>query len=119
MSTEVLLYQHLKGNNELKNLISTRIFPLIIPEKSTMPCIVYTVINDKDNASLQGDIYSNDVTVQIDCYSSKYAQVKEVKEAVKEALYKFSYYPHDLNSMDIYEEDTKLHRQSINFKIIS
>ena len=119
MSTEVLLYQHLKGNNKLKNLISTRIFPLIIPEKSTMPCAVYTVINDKDNASLQGDIYSNDVTVQIDCYSSKYAQAKAVKEAVKEALYKFSYYPHDLNSMDIYEEDTKLHRQLINFKIIS
>ena len=116
---EVDLRNHLINDAEVKAIIETRVFPLLKPQGEKTPCIVYTVVNDKDKTSLQGENYSTEIIFQLDCYDSSYSKVKELKAAVKNAMYKFKHIPHNFNARDVFEQDTKLHRQLIEFKIIT
>lgn len=111
------LQKHLLVDVELVEIVGESIYHSIAPVKAIAPFIVISVINDKDLISLQGDNYSNSILFQIDCYEKSYLKVMKLKGAVKDAMYKFNKQPHNFNSRDGYEEDTKLHRQLIQFKI--
>ncbi len=114
MSIEKKLFSHLSTTIEL---INERVFPQIMPLNSEVPCVVYTIVNDQDITSLNNGVYGFDVRIQIDCYAKSYAEVKQLKDEVKKALYSFKYFPKNLNSRDILESDSKLYRQLIDFNL--
>lgn len=109
------LVSHL--STEVATLIGERVYPLVMPQDCVKPALVYTVVNDLDNQGINGGSTGFSMRIQIDCYAESYTKAKELKNAVKIALYSFEHYPHDLNNRDIYEETTKLHRQLIDFKL--
>jgi hypothetical protein len=117
MSLEIELYTHLEADSAISDLVEDRIYPLTAPENCKTPYITYQTISNIDLTSLQGDNYANKTNIQLDIYSSKYSEVKSVLGAVKEAIYSFKYFPHNFNSRDVFESDTKLHRQLIQFKL--
>lgn len=106
------LYTHLKNNVALVN---ERIYPLVMPQKSVKPALVYSVISDSDIETL-GCVVGNNIRFQIDIYGQSYSNVKMIKEELKTALYSFVYKPQNLSVTEGYEEDTKLHRQTFDFK---
>ncbi|WP_419767243.1 DUF3168 domain-containing protein [Arcobacter sp.] len=111
------LVTHLENDADISNLIGENIYPKVMPQGCSKPAIVYTIVNDEDIQSLQGEVSYEDVAIQLDCYSFKYGEAFELKVAVKKALYEFKHYPYDLVSRDMpYEDDTKLYRQMIEFK---
>ncbi len=114
---EVELYKHLLSIDEITALIGDRFFPLKADENCKIPFMVYTVVNDRDRDCLDGETYDKEVFFQIDCYSRSYGEVKILKEKIKGALKTFKYIPLDFRSRDLYEKDTKLNRQIIEFKI--
>ena len=114
---ELLLREHLLADAKLKKIVGKKIYAKVAAQNAKNPFIIFSVINDRDITSLQGDVYLSNVHFQIDCYSASYLKVKELKGAVKEAMYKFKYYPYNFTSRDDHESDTKLHRQLIEFKI--
>ncbi len=114
---ELLLRNHLLADVNIKKIIARKIYANIPPQNAKGAFIVFTVVNDRDINDLQGENYSNDTLFQLDCYSSSYSKVKKLKSAVKKAMYKFKYYPHNFTNRDDYEPDTKLHKQLIEFKI--
>ena len=116
---EVNLYTHLTNTPGITDLVDGRIYPLLAPENCKTPFIVYQNISDVDQTSFQGDNYANKTRFQLDIYANKYIQAKELKSAVKIAMYDFKHFPHEFTSRDMYEKDTKLHRQLIEFKINS
>ena len=115
MSIESDLVTLLENDSGVSALVGTRIYPLMAPQDVTNPYMTYRVINGKGNQCMEGNIYQNDVRFQIDCWSTKYSEVKAIKEAVISALigFKSSY---NINNMDDYEPETKLYRQIIDFK---
>lgn len=114
---ELDLLNHLLDNQDLAAVIDERIYPNIAPSTAVSPFVVFTVVSDTDENSIQGDNYSNNVLFQIDCYASNYEQVKNLKSLAKDAVYSFDYQPFNFNSRDGYESETKLHRQLLEFKI--
>jgi len=105
------LYSHLSSE------IDYKIYPMVAPADAIMPCLVYTSLLNQDVQALQGDICYSKAKLQLDCYAKSYSQVKALASIVKDALYKFKYYPHSITIIDDYEHDTKLYRQKIDFKI--
>jgi len=116
MSIESDLYTHLKNDSGVSDLVGTRIYPLMAPQNVINPYITYQVISDNSKQCIGGSVYQNDTRFQLDCWSTKYTEVKAIKEAVLSALigFKSSY---AISNMDDYESDTLLYRQLIDFKL--
>lgn len=108
------LYEHIKTNVPS---INNRIYPMIMPQNTTKPAMVYTVINDNDKQTISGCVSTTETLFQLDIYAESYSQAKTILAEVKSALYTFDKYPSGLNSRDNYEEDTQLFRQLIQFTI--
>jgi len=116
MSIESDLVTQLKNDSGVSALVGTRIYPLKAPQNVTNPYIVYQVIKDNSKQCIGGSTYQNDVRFQIDCWSTKYSEVKAIKEAVLSSIegFKSSY---NISVMDDCEPETKLYRQIIDFKL--
>lgn len=110
------LVSHLKSDVTLNTLIGGRIYPLVAPQNVIKPYITYQVISDNNKQCLRGGIYKNSVRCQIDCWSTKYSEVKAIKQAVINRLVGFKS-SSDINPMDGYESETLLYRQIIDFTI--
>lgn len=107
------LFTHLKASVAS---VSERIYPLIMPQNCVKPALVYTVVSDLDEQSLNGCTLQ-DIRFQIDIYGNSYAEVKGILTEVKSALYTFGSNPIGLNSRDGFDSDEALFRQIIDFKI--
>lgn len=107
------LYAHLNA----ANLASGKIYPLKMPGNTVKPAIVYTTVNKRDIQYLGGQKFREEIRLQIDCYAETYAAVKQLEEETKAVLYLFEYPPYELRSIDGYEDQTKLYRQILDFKI--
>jgi len=117
MSIESELYLHLKNDTDLNTLVSGRVYPNQKPQNGQVPYLVYFIVNDKDDICMGGSAYQQDVRVQIDCYSKSYSNVKAIKDATKNALYSFKHALNNLSNRDLFEDETELYRQLIDFKI--
>lgn len=98
-------------------LVDGRVYPSVMSQDCKKPVLVFSVVNEQDRQAINGGAIGVNMSVQIDCYALSYLEAINLKDSVKEALYNFSYYPHNLNARYLYEQDTKLHRQLIEFKI--
>ena len=110
------LYNYLKNDTAVSLAVAGEIYPVVAPSDKKIPFIVYQNIVSVDETSLQGDKYNEKTRFQIKIYSHSYGEVKEVLGVVKEALYSFGHFPHDLTIQDLYEKETKLFGQLIDFK---
>lgn len=114
---ETDIYLHLTNDENIISLVGDRIFPMIAPTGTVTPYITYQMISDVDLTSVQGENYGNKTRFQIDIFGKKYLEVKAVKGAVKDAMYNFNLPIYDFISRDLFEGDTELKRQLIEFKI--
>lgn len=117
---EIKLYTALSGSTKITVLssVSTRIYPLIVPQESAMPAITYARISGGQQNDLFG--YSNleNPRIQIDCWAKTYKEVKTIAENVHAVLYADTTFKAILVSdMDFYESDVELYRESMDFKI--
>ncbi len=116
-SLEVLLYEHLKNDIDLKKLIDTRIYPMNLKQDCLFPALRFFIIYEDTKQDLQGDIYTNTLHFQIDIFSRTYLEARELKELLKSAVYNFKFQSFEFNSKDMYENDTKLFRIVCSFFI--
>ena len=114
--TENDVYQLLKSNVAIKALINERVYPMVAPQNVVKPYLTYRVISGLKLQCMGGQIYQGDYRMQIDCFSLTYSNVKAISEAVKNALIGFMT-SSDINIIDEYEDETKLIRQIIDFKL--
>lgn len=90
-----------------------------------LPAVVYTLISDPVSISLCAVDQIHESRYQIDCYTRKYQQVKQLAFQVTRALHNKTGTLGDYhiqrvlleNTMDNFEENAKLHRQILTFVI--
>lgn len=111
---EIDLSSHLSTNVAQ---VAGRVYPLIRPQDSAVPSIVYTIVNDQDRQSISIGRYGFEMRVQIDVYAKSYASAKEIRDAVQSAMYTFGHYPNGFSARDLYESETMLFRQLIEFYV--
>jgi hypothetical protein len=117
---ESKIYTALSGSTKITvtSSISTRIYPLIVPQESPFPVITYTRISGGQQNDLFG--YSNleNPRIQIDCWAKTYKEVKTIAANVHDVMYAVTTFRAiQISDMDFYENDVELYRESMDFKI--
>ena len=112
---EADLFSHLSTEVEL---VDERVYPSLMPQGCLKPALVVTVISNKEVQAINSRIpYMLDVDVQVDCWAKTSLEALELRDAVQSAMHSFAHKAHEFSSRPLYEPDTKLHRQLIQFNI--
>jgi len=117
---ESKLYTALSGSSKITvtSSISTRIYPLIVPQQSALPAITYARISGGQENNLSGYSSIENPRIQIDCWAETYKEIKTIAENVHTVLNTTTTFSAILISdMDFYEDDVELYRESMDFKI--
>lgn len=110
------LYNHLKDNADVSALVGSRIYPLKAPQDVQTPYLVYNEINGTKDQCIEGGVFQERVRFQVDCWSTKYSEIKQLKEKVVNALIGFKA-SSDINTSGDYEDSTELYREIIDFRL--
>jgi hypothetical protein len=86
MSIETGLYSELTGDAGVSALVSTRIYPLQVPQDVAMPAVAYQQISGSPEYAHDGDSGLNWARFQFTCQAETYAGAKALAVAVKAAL---------------------------------
>lgn len=119
------IYSLLLDNSSIVSLVSTRIYPVNLPEDVDLfPCITFQRITTTPEYTMDGPLGLEKVRVQIDAWSFDYGEVKAVAEALRIALDGFSgSLPNGAvvlntwrdNSTDYVEKESRLARVQTDF----
>lgn len=119
MTIANLLYSRLSTETGVAALVSTRVYPVLMPQSPTLPAISYQRIS---NTEQDGTSTLRVTRYQVDCWDDDYAGVQTLADAVRGALEEWT----DTNQspavkmtrvvgeIDDYESETGLYRVSID-----
>lgn len=114
--TEAEVYKLLKNDTGVSAIVGSRIYPMVAPQNVAKPYITYRVITGLKFQCIGGEIYQGNYRFQIDVWSETYSNAKAISTAVKSSLVGFMA-SNNINIEDDYEDETRLFRQIIDFKI--
>lgn len=83
---EAFLYQRLSSRTSVSQYVSNRVFPLIAPQNTPLPLIVYQRTAVERPQSLAGNVGNPVVTLQLTTYGTSYTSVKNIARAVRMAI---------------------------------
>lgn len=95
--------------------VKDRVYPLSAPRDCTVPYVTYQVIHEGTGQCMNAEIYDRQFFVQVDVWSKDYDELKVIKDEVFAKIVALE--GADLSARDLYEPETKLHRQLIEFNI--
>lgn len=82
------LYIILSGNTVVYNYVGTKIYPLVIPENTTLPCIVYERSADIEYTKDGAGVSTSGIDVTI--LSEDYSETIDISQAVYDVLNDYS-----------------------------
>lgn len=80
---EAFLYQRLTSQTAVSSLIAGRVYPLIAPQGTPLPLVVYQRTSVERPQSLGGNVGNPVVTLQLTSYGTSYTSVKSIARAVR------------------------------------
>ena len=80
-----VIYTILSGNTTVRNYVSLNIFPIVIPENTELPCVVYERNSDFENTKDSGYGIQND-SVDITILSENYTECIDITQAIYDCL---------------------------------
>ena len=83
---EAFLFQRLTSQTAVSSLISSRVYPLIAPQGTPLPLVVYQRTAVERPQSLSGNVGNPVVTLQLTTYGTSYTSVKSIARAVRIAI---------------------------------
>lgn len=83
---EAFLYARLTSQTAVSSLIGSRVYPLIAPQGTPLPLVVYQRTAVERPQSLAGNVGNPVVTMQLTTYGTSYTSVKSIARAVRLAV---------------------------------
>lgn len=112
---EQQLYELLRDDAAISAVVSTRIFPVTIPEQTIYPAISYQTISNRDITTLNYDNPDlNFKRIQINIWSDKYPDVKNLETLIKTAIYTGTFSGRVESIRDINDKELKIFGASID-----
>lgn len=120
----------LAANTGLSALVGAKIYPLVVPQNTAYPAVVYQVISKIPNSEpCQGEQHSENVQqarMQVSIYAEKYEQIVAIDEAIRSALdyYKGTVGTVQISSLrflsarDLYAQEALVYHRAIDYRII-
>lgn len=97
-------------------LVGKRIYPLVAPENTATPYIVWQVISAQRQNTLDGTTNHEWLRVQIDIYDKSYDKSLKLSHKAVEAINNGVQLSIHSGSQQYHEQETKLFRQSIDYE---
>jgi hypothetical protein len=85
-TAEAVLQRILAAAPVVSNLIGSRIYPNIVPQKAPMPAVTYQQISGPRLHDMQGAVGLAKARYQINCWAVSYAGAKELAETIRLTL---------------------------------
>ena len=101
----------------LKNLVSNRCYPLLMPQDPTLPAIVFSRVASIAQNKLDSGASIDQVRIQIDCYASTYDEAKTLSASVRSAMEEADFKGTLQIDVDFYEPDLKIYRVVMDFYV--
>lgn len=124
MTVEADIFSRLSGYTTLAALISTRVYPSLIPQNATYPAVSYRRVSSERPPVMGDDTGIVRARFQFDAWAQSYSGMIAVKELVREAMQRYSgtatvtiLETFILMDMDLYEDDTRIHHGVIDVEI--
>lgn len=83
---EAFLYQRLTSQTAVSALVGTRIYPLLAPQGTALPLVIYQRTGVNRPQSLAGNVGNPVITLQLTSYGTSYTSVKNIARAVRLAV---------------------------------
>lgn len=119
------LYTFLSAQASITALVSTRIYPVKLPQGVTFPCLSYQLISEPRDYTLDKVSVPN-ATVQFDCWGKTYLEANQLGDALVNVLDAYTGVVGSLTFLgciqrarrDIYENETNEFRASIDYSFM-
>ena len=86
MIIEEALYTYLSTHAGLSALVSTRVYPVVMPQGCTLPAVTYQKIDGPRVHAMGSDAGLAHPRFQVSCWGSTYKSTKDVAAQVRAAL---------------------------------
>jgi len=84
------IYNHLKASSDVTNIISTKIYPSVLPQGGSLPACTYSQISGVRIHAMGQDPGLTHPRYQISSWSTSYSQVHSLAEKVRQSLQDYS-----------------------------
>ena len=101
----------------LKNLASNKVYPLVMPEKSTLPAIVYTRIANNAQNVLEGGATIDQIRFQVDTYASTFFAARLLAAQVRSAMETAGFKATLQTEQDFFEVEVNYYRISQDYYV--
>ena len=116
---EIVLLRTLREDAGLSALVGNKVFALVIPQGTKLPCITVQRIGGRPANTLSGHSGLEEIDLQIDVWARDYDEAKAIAKAVRAAMPpsgpRFS--AHLIEDQDLYEDGTNYFRVNMEFKV--
>jgi len=125
MTIEEAVYAYLLGKTDITDIVSTRIYPVVLPQGTELPALTYMQVSNP----VHHDVDIAYPRMQISSWAEDYADAKSLFYAVKEAMQRYKGIMGGgsgvkvaqvvfLNSFDLYSQATERWHIPSDYKII-
>jgi hypothetical protein len=94
--------------------VGGRVKPVTAPQDYPAPYITYQVILGNEDQCTNGTVFGRTSRIQVDVWAKTYEEAKSIKTDAVAAIVALG--GGEISAQDLYESDTGLHRQLIEFK---
>jgi len=108
------IYKILSENQSVVALVSSRIYPVEIPQGGSVPAIVYVINDLTPIKSLDGESGLDNGTVEITCWAKDYKTAQSLASAVRSAFIASGIGVITGNMQDTIDEETRNYGVVIN-----
>ena len=116
---EIVLLRTLREDAGLSALVGNKVFALVIPQGTKLPCITFQRIGGMPANTLSGHSGLEEIDLQIDVWARDYDDAKAIAKAVRSAMPPSGpqFGAHLSEDQDLYEDGTNYFRVSMEFKV--
>jgi hypothetical protein len=121
MAIETTLVTLITGTAGVSALIGTRMYPRLMPDNATLPCVVYDEMNTRTEVRADGDTGLRVGRYKLHYWDRSYGGIKAGKAALLAAINGYQSGAVDrievTDMRDDYEPETMWYRQLVEFEI--
>ena len=116
---EIVLLRTLREDAGLSVLVGSKVFALVIPQGTKLPCITFQRIGGMPANTLSGHSGLEEIDLQIDVWARDYDEAKAIAKAVRAAMSPSGpqFCAHLIEDQDLYEDGTNYFRVNMEFKV--
>ena len=79
-------YSYITAQSSVTSLVSTRIYPVILPQKPVYPCVTFREDSHEIGETFDGQSGPTDSYYQVDAWAKTYAEATSIGNAIRSAL---------------------------------